>query len=167
MVSGVTIPEMRPISDLRTHLSEIEQIAKQTGEPVVLTRNGAASLVVLDSEEYNKRVRALQDGGSHAEAVDGAEPKSASCAGANVAHSEQIGKRSLSPAATSRMVKLAMRAADFVADFRKERIGLTAPSDGGDTGLSQAADAPINEPVDFRAFRDEAWQERMVERGLV
>ena len=51
------IPETRPISDLRTHLPEIERIAKQTGEPIVLTRNGAHTLVVQDSEAYNQRLQ--------------------------------------------------------------------------------------------------------------
>ena len=50
------IPETRPISDLRTHLPEIEALAKETAEPVVLTRNGKPALVVLDSEAYNERI---------------------------------------------------------------------------------------------------------------
>ncbi len=51
------IPETRPISDLRTHLAEIEQIAKQTGEPIVLTRNGTHTLVIQDSQAYNQRIQ--------------------------------------------------------------------------------------------------------------
>ena len=51
------IPETRPISDLRTHLQEIERIAKETGEPIVLTRNGAHALIVQDSEAYNQRIQ--------------------------------------------------------------------------------------------------------------
>ena len=50
------IPAMRPISDLRTKLGEIEMLAKTTGEPIVLTRNGTASLVVLDSDAFNKHI---------------------------------------------------------------------------------------------------------------
>lgn len=49
--------EIRPISDLRTHLTEIESIAKETKEPVVLTRNGSPSLVVMDSDAYNEQVQ--------------------------------------------------------------------------------------------------------------
>lgn len=51
------IPETRPISDLRTHLSEIEQLAKETGEPIVLTRNGTHTLVIQDSQAYNQRIQ--------------------------------------------------------------------------------------------------------------
>lgn len=51
------IPEMRPISDLRTHLPEIEAMAKETGEPVVLARNGVPTLVVLDCQAYNQAIQ--------------------------------------------------------------------------------------------------------------
>ena len=48
------IPETRSISDLRTHLSEIEATAKETGEPIVLVRNGAPTLLVMDCQAYNR-----------------------------------------------------------------------------------------------------------------
>ena len=51
------IPETRPISDLRTRLPEIERIAKETGEPIVLTRNGTHTLVIQDSQAYNERIQ--------------------------------------------------------------------------------------------------------------
>lgn len=47
------IPSIRPISDLRTKLPELEQLAKETGEPIIMTKNGAPSLVLMDSEAYN------------------------------------------------------------------------------------------------------------------
>ena len=50
------IPDIRPISDLRTKLGEIEASARESGGPVVLVRNGTPSLVVFDSEAYNRRV---------------------------------------------------------------------------------------------------------------
>ena len=50
------IPITRPVSDLRTHLPEIEEIAKETGGPIVLTRNGRPSLLVFDCEAYNEQV---------------------------------------------------------------------------------------------------------------
>ena len=56
--TAMPIPITRPISDLRTRLPEIEQTAHETGEPIVLTRNGSPSLVVFDSEAYNERVQA-------------------------------------------------------------------------------------------------------------
>ena len=52
-----TILETRPISDLRTRLNEIEQTAKETGEPIVLTRNGTHTLIIQDSQAYNHRIQ--------------------------------------------------------------------------------------------------------------
>lgn len=57
MPLAAPIPETRPISDLRTHLADIERIAKETGEPIVLTRNGTHTLIVQDSEAYNQRIQ--------------------------------------------------------------------------------------------------------------
>ena len=51
------IPETRPISDLRTRLPEIEAAAKESAEPIVLTRNGKPTLVVFDSQAYNERIQ--------------------------------------------------------------------------------------------------------------
>ena len=50
------IPDIRPISDLRTKLADIEASAKESGEPIVLVRNGTPSLVVFDSDAYNRRI---------------------------------------------------------------------------------------------------------------
>lgn len=47
-----TLPEIRPISDLRTHLGEIEETAKRTRQPIIMTKNGTASLVVIASDAY-------------------------------------------------------------------------------------------------------------------
>ena len=72
------IPEMRPISDLRTHLPEIEKEARETGEPIVLTRNGAPALVVIDCQAYNqaiqreRHIRKLREAEIEAKYVDGA-----------------------------------------------------------------------------------------------
>ena len=51
------LPEVRPISDLRTRLSEIETYVHETQQPLVLTRNGKSSLVILDSEVYDEQLR--------------------------------------------------------------------------------------------------------------
>ena len=45
--------QIRPISDLRNHFSDIESIVN-SGEPVFLTKNGYGSMVVLSLEEYSK-----------------------------------------------------------------------------------------------------------------
>ena len=50
------LPDIRPISDLRTKLGEIEAAARESGEPIVLVRNGSPSLVVMDSEAFNRKL---------------------------------------------------------------------------------------------------------------
>lgn len=72
------IPETRSISDLRTHLPEIEAAAKETGEPIVLVRNGAPTLVVMDCKAYNesiqreRHIRKLREAEIEARYVDAA-----------------------------------------------------------------------------------------------
>ena len=51
------IPETYPISDLRTRLPELEALAKETGEPIVLTRNGTPSLMLVDCQAYNQSIQ--------------------------------------------------------------------------------------------------------------
>ncbi len=43
--------QIKPVSDLRNHFSEIEKIVNE-GEPVFLTKNGYGSMVVLSMEAY-------------------------------------------------------------------------------------------------------------------
>jgi len=45
--------QIRPISDLRNKFTDIEKIV-QTGDPVFLTKNGYATMVVLSIEAYSK-----------------------------------------------------------------------------------------------------------------
>ena len=49
---GAAIPLIRPISDLRANLNDVCEQAKQTREPIFMTKNGKASLVVFDSDAY-------------------------------------------------------------------------------------------------------------------
>ena len=51
------LPRIHPISDLRTKLNEIETVARETGEPIILTKNGAATLVVMDSDAFDEHLR--------------------------------------------------------------------------------------------------------------
>ena len=57
MPFATELPKVRPISDLRTHLQEIEEIAKETCEPILLTRNGASTLVLMDSDAFDEHLR--------------------------------------------------------------------------------------------------------------
>ncbi len=47
------IPNIRPVSDLRNKFPEIEDAVLKTGEPVILTKNGYGSMVLLSLEQYS------------------------------------------------------------------------------------------------------------------
>ena len=51
--------DIRPVSDLKNKLSEIEKAVKNN-KHVVLTKNGYGSIVVLSIEEYSKLVNNLE-----------------------------------------------------------------------------------------------------------
>ena len=57
MLLPAELPSTYPISDLRTRLNEIEAEARETRNPIILTRNGASSLIVMDSEAFNEQLR--------------------------------------------------------------------------------------------------------------
>jgi prevent-host-death family protein len=44
--------QIRPVSDLRNHFSEIEDIV-DSGQPVYLTKNGYGSMVVMSLDSYS------------------------------------------------------------------------------------------------------------------
>ena len=43
---------IRPVSDLRNKFPEIEELVRETNEPVYLTKNGRGSMVLLSLEQY-------------------------------------------------------------------------------------------------------------------
>lgn len=47
------LPDIRPITDLRTRLNEVCSQATESQEPIVLTKNGTAAYVLMDSDAYN------------------------------------------------------------------------------------------------------------------
>ena len=51
------LPIIRPITDLRTQLNDVCTQATATQEPVVLTKNGTASYVFMDSGAYETAER--------------------------------------------------------------------------------------------------------------
>ena len=53
MVMQAALPQIRPISDLRTRLNDIENLARESREPIIMTKNGTASLIVIDSDAYD------------------------------------------------------------------------------------------------------------------
>lgn len=57
MALPAELPSTYPISDLRTNLNTIEEEARETRQPIILTRNGTSSLIVMDCEAYNEQLR--------------------------------------------------------------------------------------------------------------
>ena len=53
------MPVVKPISDLQRNLGSIADMCHETGEAVYLTKNGTASLVVMDAEAYDAQARIL------------------------------------------------------------------------------------------------------------
>ncbi len=53
------MPVVKPISDLQRNLGAIADSCHQTGEPVYLTKNGAASLVLIDAAAYDEQAQVL------------------------------------------------------------------------------------------------------------
>ena len=56
MVMQAALPQIRPISDLRTRLNDIENLARESREPIIMTKNGTASLIVIDSDAYGEHL---------------------------------------------------------------------------------------------------------------
>ena len=46
------MPDIRPVSDLRNHFTEISRTVHETREPMILTKNGYGDMVVMSYEEY-------------------------------------------------------------------------------------------------------------------
>lgn len=49
------LPAIRPVSDLRTDLAGICDEARETQQPIFMTKNGKASLVVIDCVAYEEQ----------------------------------------------------------------------------------------------------------------
>lgn len=50
------MPLIRPISDLRTNLNEVCDLARDTREALIMTKNGKPALVVFDSDAYEEKL---------------------------------------------------------------------------------------------------------------
>lgn len=59
--------DIRSLSDFKRNTSELVDQMRQTGNPLVLTVNGRAQLVVQDAESYQQMLDALE----RAHALDG------------------------------------------------------------------------------------------------
>ena len=48
------MPEIKPISYLRTNANEVSDFCRKTREPLFITRNGSGDMVILNIHEYEK-----------------------------------------------------------------------------------------------------------------
>ena len=51
---------IRTVSDLQRKVGELTRLAKETGEPVYLTKNGAEHMVLVDFDVFNEMQRRLE-----------------------------------------------------------------------------------------------------------
>lgn len=45
---------IRPVSHLQRHIGELTRLAKDSGEPIYLTKNGAEHLVLMDADAFSQ-----------------------------------------------------------------------------------------------------------------
>jgi len=63
-----TVPDVRPVSDLRQNMAEITESIDVEKRPVILTKHGRGKYILLGLEEYNRIVaitelyKAIDDG---------------------------------------------------------------------------------------------------------
>lgn len=43
---------IRPVSHLQRHIGELTRLAKDSGEPIYLTKNGVEHLVLMDADAF-------------------------------------------------------------------------------------------------------------------
>jgi len=53
-----TLPDVRPVSDLRQNMAEVMESIDTENRPVILTKHGRGRYILLSIEEYN-RITAL------------------------------------------------------------------------------------------------------------
>ena len=46
---------IRPISDLRNNYSELSRVVKESSEPMILTKNGYADMILMSVEQFEER----------------------------------------------------------------------------------------------------------------
>ena len=76
--------DIRPISDLRNNFTNIEEAVLNKG-PVILTKNGYGSMVVMSLQEYERLTNYIEN------ALDEAE-KQANESSRRLSHEEVFGK---------------------------------------------------------------------------
>jgi len=54
------MPKIRPLTDLRNNTTDIAELAHAENEPVFITKNGYASLVLMSIEAYEASLARLE-----------------------------------------------------------------------------------------------------------
>lgn len=54
------MPNIRPLTDLRNNTTDIAELAHSEKEPVFITKNGYADLVVMSIEAYEQKLARLE-----------------------------------------------------------------------------------------------------------
>jgi prevent-host-death family protein len=71
---------IKPISDLRNKSNEISELARETNEPIFITKNGEGDMVVLAIKQYRELTAKLnlfeKLAEAQAEELNGSKPKS-------------------------------------------------------------------------------------------
>lgn len=65
------MPNTRPLSDLRNKTTEIAALAHAGQEPVFITKNGCAYLVVMSAEMYERQLSRLEEYDNTASRAEG------------------------------------------------------------------------------------------------
>jgi len=55
-----TVPDVRPVSDLRQNMAEITESIDTDNRPVILTKHGRGKYILLSLEEYNRIVAIIE-----------------------------------------------------------------------------------------------------------
>lgn len=63
------MPVVKPVSDLQRNLSAVSAECHESGEPIYLTKNGSATLVVMDAAAFDSRLAILDRVSEHEERV--------------------------------------------------------------------------------------------------
>ena len=63
------MPAVMPVSELQRNMGSIAAQCHETKEPIYLTKNGKASLVVMDASEFDSRFAALEGLREHEERI--------------------------------------------------------------------------------------------------
>ena len=54
------MPTIKPVSELQRNAASLVREAMETKEPIYLTKNGSAAVVLLDAEEYDRQLAAYE-----------------------------------------------------------------------------------------------------------